>query len=78
MKESTKQFVLPRSMIFESWASWCTAPIDGHDIGALRDTLSTVLATDGPVLMHVVTNKGAGYEPARAIPNASTEWGPTT
>ena len=64
MKESMKQFVIPRTMIFEQLGVLCTAPIDGHDIGLLKETLAAVLATDGPVLMHVVTRKGAGYEPA--------------
>lgn len=64
MKESMKQFVIPRSMIFEQLGIICTAPIDGHDIGLLKETLSTVLSTDVPVLMHVVTRKGAGYAPA--------------
>ncbi|OUO86622.1 1-deoxy-D-xylulose-5-phosphate synthase [Gordonibacter urolithinfaciens] len=64
MKESMKQFVLPRTMIFEQLGILCTAPIDGHDIGALKETLAMVLETDAPVLMHVVTKKGAGYGPA--------------
>lgn len=64
VKESLKQFIIPRTMIFEQLGILCTAPIDGHDIRLLKETLSTVLATDGPVLMHVVTRKGAGYEPA--------------
>ena len=76
VKESMKQFVIPRSMIFEQLGILCTAPIDGHDIGALRETLSTVLATDGPVLMHVVTKKGAGYEPASRNPERFHGVGP--
>lgn len=64
VKESMKQFIIPRSMIFEQLGIMCTAPIDGHDIKALRETLAAVLETDGPVLMHVVTRKGSGYEPA--------------
>lgn len=68
IKESMKQFVIPRSMIFEQLGILCTAPIDGHDIGAIKETLNTVLATDGPVLMHVVTQKGAGYKPAEDAP----------
>ncbi len=68
MKESMKQFVIPRSMMFEQLGILCTAPIDGHDMGALRETLATVLETDGPVLMHVVTRKGAGYKPAERNP----------
>lgn len=68
IKESMKQFVIPRSMIFEQLGILCTAPIDGHDISAIKETLHTVLETDGPVLMHVVTKKGAGYGPAEASP----------
>ena len=68
IKESMKHFVIPRSMIFESLGILCTAPIDGHDIGLLKETLNTVLNTDGPVLMHVVTKKGAGYAPAENFP----------
>lgn len=64
VKESMKQFVIPRTMMFEQLGIMCTAPIDGHDIGQLKETLAAVLATDGPVLMHVVTQKGAGYAPA--------------
>ena len=76
MKESMKQFVIPRSMMFEQLGILCTAPIDGHDIGLLRETLSTVLATDGPVLMHVVTQKGAGYAPAVKNPEKFHGVGP--
>ncbi len=68
VKESMKQFIIPRSMIFEQLGILCTAPIDGHDIGLLKETLAAVLETDGPVLMHVVTRKGAGYEPAARNP----------
>lgn len=76
MKESMKQFVIPRSMMFEQLGILCTAPIDGHDIGLLRETLSNVLATNGPVLMHVVTKKGAGYEPAVRNPEVFHGVGP--
>lgn len=68
MKESLKQFIIPRSMIFEQLGILCTAPIDGHDLGLLRETLAMVLETDGPALIHVVTRKGAGYAPAVADP----------
>lgn len=68
IKESMKQFIIPRSMMFENLGILCTAPIDGHDIGLLKETLDNVLDTDGPVLMHVVTKKGAGYAPAEESP----------
>ena len=69
MKESMKQFVLPQSsMMFEQLGILCTPPIDGHDITALKEMLNTALNADGPVLVHVVTKKGAGYKPAEDDP----------
>ncbi|MEG0375723.1 MAG: 1-deoxy-D-xylulose-5-phosphate synthase [Raoultibacter sp.] len=68
LKESMKQFVIPRSMMFEQLGILCTAPIDGHNIPLLRETLSAVLNTEGPVLVHVVTKKGIGYGPAEKSP----------
>ncbi len=63
-KESMKQMFIPESMIYEQMNIVCTPPIDGHDIGALREMLQLVLPMNGPVLVHVVTKKGAGYPPA--------------
>lgn len=63
-KDSMKQFVVPRAMIFEQLGILCTSPIYGHDIARLKETLAVALATDGPVLIHAVTYKGAGYQPA--------------
>jgi 1-deoxy-D-xylulose-5-phosphate synthase len=39
-------------------------PVDGHDIKTLRSYLEKVKALDGPVLLHVLTSKGHGFEPA--------------
>ncbi|KAG1243833.1 hypothetical protein G6F65_022158 [Rhizopus arrhizus] len=41
-----------------------TGPIDGHDMPALLSTLKTLRASKGPKLLHVMTTKGKGYEPA--------------
>ncbi|MCI2241592.1 1-deoxy-D-xylulose-5-phosphate synthase [Adlercreutzia faecimuris] len=76
MKESIKQMVIPHSMMFEQLGIVCTAPVDGHDIAALRETLAVCLAADAPVLMHVVTKKGAGYEPALRDPERFHGVGP--
>ena len=70
MKDSLKQFFVPNSMVFEQLGIPCTAPIDGHNISLLREILSVALASDGPVLVHVVTKKGYGYEPAMENPVA--------
>ena len=75
-KESMKQFVIPHSMIFEQLGIVCTTPVDGHNIHELKEMLSTCLASDGPVLMHVVTKKGAGYGPAMAEPTRFHGTGP--
>ena len=76
MKESLKQMVIPHTMIYESLGIVCTAPIDGHDIAELRDMLSLVLEMNGPALVHVVTRKGEGYEPARRDPERFHGVGP--
>ena len=76
MKDSLKQFVVPNAMIFEQLGIVCTAPIDGHNIHTLRETLSSVLRADGPVLVHVVTKKGHGYGPAEADPETFHGVGP--
>lgn len=70
MKESMKQFVIPHTMLFEQLGITCTAPVNGHDLTLLREMFSVALATEGPVLVHVVTKKGAGYAPAEANPEA--------
>lgn len=70
-KDSAKHFFLSdQSMIFEQLGITCTAPIDGHDIATLRETIRVLLRTNGPTLMHVVTKKGAGYAPAEKHPEA--------
>lgn len=65
-KESMKQMFIPQSMIYEQLGIVCTPPIDGHDIGLLQEMLRLVLPVEGPVLIHAVTKKGAGYGPAEA------------
>ncbi len=76
MKDSMKHFVVPHSMIFEQLGITCTAPIDGHDIAALRETFALCLRSNGPVLVHVVTRKGEGYAPAQDNPELFHGVGP--
>ena len=75
-KESVKQFFVPHAMIYEQLGIVCTAPVDGHDIHALREIMRICMRMDGPVLMHVVTKKGAGYEPAIENPERFHGLGP--
>lgn len=76
-KGSVKHLFLPESsMVFEQMGITCLAPVDGHDIGALRQVLSEALASHGPTLVHVVTKKGKGYAPAEQTPQIFHGVGP--
>ncbi|MBQ4567107.1 MAG: 1-deoxy-D-xylulose-5-phosphate synthase [Desulfovibrio sp.] len=65
---SFKSFFTP-GMLFEAFRFAYIGPVDGHDIPALRRHLQMAAAIeDGPVLLHVRTRKGKGYEPAEKNP----------
>jgi 1-deoxy-D-xylulose-5-phosphate synthase len=55
---------LHHGMLFEELGLVYLGPIDGHDLKTLRIYLERVKSLDGPVLLHVLTNKGHGFEPA--------------
>jgi 1-deoxy-D-xylulose-5-phosphate synthase len=59
---------LRHGMLFEELGFIYLGPIDGHDLKTLRRYLERVKALDGPVLLHVLTNKGHGFEPAMKDP----------
>ena len=67
MKEGVKAGLLG-GMLFEELGIRYVGPIDGHDIGLLRKYLAMVKEIPGPVLLHVVTEKGHGYKPAAEDP----------
>ncbi len=55
-------------MLFEEFGFNYFGPIDGHDISLLRKYLQMAKAQSGPVLLHIVTEKGHGYKPAAEDP----------
>lgn len=65
-KESMKQMIIPQSMLYENLGIVCTPPVDGHNITSLKEMFELVFNFNGPVLVHAVTKKGAGYAPAEA------------
>ena len=75
-KDSLKQFLVPETMLFEQLGILCTPPINGHDIAEIKSHLRTALDADGPVLIHAVTRKGAGYPPAEEDPTRFHGVGP--
>jgi len=75
-EESFKSFFTP-GMLFEAFKFDYIGPINGHDLEALISTFKTVReAGKGPALIHVLTQKGKGYEPAEKTPDAFHGVGP--
>ena len=64
VKKGLKDIVAPQGM-FEDLGLKYLGPIDGHDEEALESALRKARAFGGPVLVHVITQKGRGYAPAR-------------
>ncbi len=67
LKEAMKAG-LHGGMLFEELGFRYIGPIDGHDIGLLRKYLKMVRDLDDPVLLHVITEKGRGFDPAEKDP----------
>ncbi len=75
-EESFKSFFTP-GMLFEAFKFNYVGPIDGHNIDELIETLETVRdISQGPVLVHVLTKKGKGYQPAEENPGKFHGLGP--
>ena len=62
-KDALKGF-LHGGMLFEELGFRYIGPVDGHDLGKLIETLEMVKNVRGPVLLHVLSEKGHGFEPA--------------
>ncbi len=69
LKEAAKAG-LHGGMLFEDLGLRYFGPIDGHNIGLLRKYLRMVSNVEGPILLHVVTEKGHGFQPAAEDPGA--------
>ncbi len=68
-KDSIKHFIVP-GMFFEDMGITYVGPIDGHNIELMTRAFKTAFKANKPVLVHVVTEKGRGYEFAKANPSA--------
>ena len=66
-KSSIKQFVIP-GMLFENMGLTYLGPVDGHNISQMTRIFQDAFRVEGPVLVHVLTRKGMGYEPAMRHP----------
>jgi 1-deoxy-D-xylulose-5-phosphate synthase len=63
VKEGAKALVAPRT-VFEDLGWQYAGPVDGHDFAALEKAIDHCRRVPGPVVMHVITEKGRGYAPA--------------
>lgn len=66
-KDSIKQLMIP-GMFFEDMGIKYLGPVNGHDCGRMIQVFQEAKKVNGPVLVHVHTEKGRGYEPARKHP----------
>ena len=67
-KSSIKQLVVP-GMFFEDMGITYLGPVPGHDVSMLCRAFNEAKKIEGPVLIHVLTTKGKGYEPAENEPS---------
>lgn len=74
-KSMLKQVFIP-GMFFEDMGITYLGPIDGHNIEALIEVIEDAKQVEGAVLIHVITEKGKGYEPAQLHPESYHGVGP--
>jgi 1-deoxy-D-xylulose-5-phosphate synthase len=67
VEEAIKGLVTP-GMLFEALGFTYVGPVDGHNLNHLIDNLRNIKRLKGPVLIHVITKKGRGYDHAEDDP----------
>ncbi len=67
-KNGIKSLMVP-NMVFEDLGIMYLGPVDGHNVKAMLETFNMAMGINGPVLVHVITKKGNGYEPAERHPS---------
>ncbi|HHT49425.1 MAG TPA: 1-deoxy-D-xylulose-5-phosphate synthase [Firmicutes bacterium] len=68
IKDSLKYLVIP-GILFEELGFTYVGPVDGHNLRQLTQTLAEASGRRGPLLIHVLTKKGYGYQPAEENPS---------
>ncbi len=67
-EEHTKGMIMPSATLFEEMGFVYYGPVDGHDVIELVKILKNIKDINEPKFLHVVTQKGKGYEPAEKDP----------
>ena len=68
LKDAIKQLIIP-GMYFEEIGFKYLGPIDGHNIEEIEEILSEAKELEEPILIHIITKKGKGYENAEQNPD---------
>jgi len=74
-KDTVKYLMVP-GIIFEELGFTYIGPVNGHDLAELKAVLSNIKKMKGPILLHTITQKGKGYEPASQKPDIFHGVGP--
>ena len=74
-KSSIKQLIIP-GMLFENMGLTYLGPVDGHDMRQMMKLFNEAKRVEGPVIVHVLTQKGRGYKPASLHPDLFHGTGP--
>lgn len=74
-KSSIKQLFIP-GMLFENMGLTYLGPVDGHNMRQMMRLFNEAKRVKGPIVVHVLTEKGRGYEPARQNPDMFHGIGP--
>lgn len=74
--KDTLKFLMVPGMLFEELGFRYIGPVNGHDLEELTVVLANARKLKGPVLIHTLTEKGRGYEPARQKPDVFHGVGP--
>ena len=74
-KSSIKQLIIP-GMLFENMGITYLGPVDGHNMRQMMRLFNEAKRVEGPVIVHVLTEKGRGYTPACVHPDRFHGTGP--
>ena len=74
-KSGIKQLIIP-GMLFENMGLTYLGPVDGHNMRQMMKLFNEAKRVEGPVIVHVLTEKGRGYEPASTHPDRFHGTGP--
>ena len=75
VERNARNMILP-NVLFEKFGLRYYGPIDGHDLPALIKTLEHLKEQEEPVILHIITEKGRGYQPALDKPGKFHGLGP--